>query len=773
MRTTKFWLLFGLAGLLNTAKAQDQPNFVLIYVDDLNYSGDALGGQEVETPNVSRITEAGVNFRNAHANGTICAPSRASMLTGIYPHNSGFYGYAMGANHWYQNEVLNSVTDIFAHFKNQGYAVYGTGKLFHGAVGPYQGSFTEYFQPPSDGPWAWDGESMQGGAPVLAIHPSMPPSFTAPVDGIAPLSDIPEIGNHTGWILSDGTPYFYESDENRDPLRDEVMRDYAVQKITQHDGSQPLFLSVGFSKPHLPFYLPKKYFDLHPIDEIVLPPILDNDLDDAPVASVNNRWNSEGNYRGYRDLLEASADSSDQQWWLKRHMQGYYAGVSFLDDMVGDVLDALDAAGMSDNTYIIYTSDHGYHLGDKTYIKKTTLYEEVTRVPFVISGPLAEENASVDIPVSQIDFYPTLTDLAGIPNPPHTTDGFSLRPLLENPDAESWEGPAVALCGTAADEAVPLFDAVKARHQHHSVRSETMRYTLYSSGEEELFDHAADPNEWFNLAGDADYAAEKAALRQDLIALVGPEVAVESPEGNNILKYGGFEQDFNGWIVLSQEGPGAASIQQDGQQTEGEKYALVSAGDFVSLINANVVFENGTIYTVLFDAKAETDDSGVQVVVQKNGDPDFENLFTQIISLDDSWQTYAATFEYEDPTQRFNNRIRFNFPPDVDVSIDNVRVGVGGLSTTERASEALSVKLFPNPGLTSGGEMNYALSGWPATGELRHIRVYNLSGKLVHSERAAGAAETGTLSLATLKAGVYFVQFSDSERTVTAKMVLE
>lgn len=773
MRNSKFWLLFGLAGMLNAVSAQDQPNFVLIYIDDLNYSGEALVGTGAETPNIGRIAESGVNFQNAHANGTICAPSRASMLTGIYPHNSGFYGYAMGANHWYQNETLSSVTDIFAHFKNQGYDVFGTGKLFHGAAAAFSGSFTQYYQAPTDGPWAWDGESMSGGSPAIAIHPSMPESFTQPVDGIAPLSDIPTIGNYTGWILSDGTPYMYESDEVRDPLRDELMRDYALLKINQHDGSQPFFLSIGFSKPHLPFYLPEEYFDLHPIEDIVLPPILDNDLDDAPVASVNNRWNSESNYTGYRNLLLASADSSDQQWWLKRHMQGYYAGVSFLDDLIGDVLDALDAAGLTENTYIILTSDHGYHLGDKTYIKKTTLYEEVTRVPFLISGPGVAENASTGVPVSQIDFYPTLTDLAGIPDPPHVTDGYSVRPLLENPAAGTWEGPSVALCGTAADESVALFDPVNAHHQHHSVRSETMRYTLYSSGEEELFDLSVDPNEWFNIAGDAAYAGEKDALRDELIAMVGTEADVEEPEGNNVLNYGGFEQDFNGWIVLSPQGSEVASIEEDGQQTEGEKYAKVSAGSFVSMINANCILEPGTTYTVLFDAKAETNDWGLQFVVQKHGNPDFSTLYSQIIGLSDSWQTYSATFEYEGADERFNNRIRFDFPPGEEVSIDNVRMAEGSLSSTDDLSQSVFVKLYPNPGAAGGGEISYELSGLAAQGGIRQIRVYNLSGKLVHSARAQSALSRGTLSVATLHPGVYFVQFSDSDRSVTAKLVLE
>lgn len=266
-------------------------------------------------------------------------------------------------------------------------------------------------------------------------------------------------------------------------------------------------LALGFMKPHTPLNAPRKYFDMFPEGALELPPFLAGDLDDCARALVEHRPYGFLMY----DLVMKGGEALWKQW-----LQAYLACVAFLDEQVGLVLDALAESPYRDNTIVVFTSDNGYHLGEKEYIFKDSLWEESSQIPLIVRAPgVAQKNTVCRTPVSLIDLYPTLTDLCDLPCQPHADthgcplDGHTLRPLLADPARGEWEGPPVALTSVRGDTGI-----------HHSVRSLTHRYTLCGNGEEELYDHCTDPHEWHNLAGESQHDRTKQELREGMMQLL-------------------------------------------------------------------------------------------------------------------------------------------------------------------------------------------------------------------------------------------------------------
>ncbi|MCP5118737.1 MAG: sulfatase [bacterium] len=277
--------------------------------------------------------------------------------------------------------------------------------------------------------------------------------------------------------------------------------------IVKKEHSKPFFLACGFYRPHLPWYAPRKYFDRFPEESITLPPFLENDLDDVPKSAIRN-------------LRDHDNVTSTGQW--RKAVAGYLACISYSDANVGRVLDALDSGPNRDNTIIVLWTDHGWQLGEKKHWRKFTLWERSCRVPMMFVGPgVTKANQRSRRTVELLDIYPTLVDLCGLPAKPDL-DGRSLRPLLENPKAK-WDKPAITSLGP----------------DKTSVRTERWRYTRYQDGEE-LYDHNADPNEWYNLAGKQEYSA----TRKRLASLFPKDVSRKkvkswrdlSPEEKNLVK---------------------------------------------------------------------------------------------------------------------------------------------------------------------------------------------------------------------------------------------
>ena len=487
----------------------DMTNVIIIICDDLNDSVEGMGGHEqAQTPNIDRLIDMGVQFTNAHANAPICGPSRASLWTGIYPSKTGYYGHNQQQNRWRNFPIMTDAITIMEHYNNNGYKLYGSGKVFHNGHEdnsvfnqPLDGG------PSSFGPFPWDGSTMHSwGKPQAFGHSIMPPNIRdSKWGGFAPLSEIPTVDDYTGWMKDWEEPwgFQYESEMDRGLMPDEITSIWVSEKLTEtHDN--PFFIVAGMNRPHTPRYAPKEFFDMFPLETIILPPYLENDLNDTPSILWENNYQSSALTRFLADSSET--DIGSEMWW-KKWVQSYLACVAFVDHQVGVILDSLENSQYADNTIVIFTSDHGYHMGEKNFLSKTTIWEESTRIPLVVYAPgVSVAGEKVAHPVSLIDIYPTLIDLSALPENPniggngYLLDGYSIRPFLENPINGTWNGPPVALNhlhgNVNPDDNIPSPIA----ENHHSVRSSRYRYTLTSDGEEEFYDHLNDPNEWNNLA---------------------------------------------------------------------------------------------------------------------------------------------------------------------------------------------------------------------------------------------------------------------------------
>ncbi len=511
-------------------------NVLFVVFDDLNDSVVRMGGHpQARTPNIERVMRRGIRFTNAQTNAPICGPSRASFLTGLYPHTSGLYGYEMFQNSWMQNPVLARRPTFMEHFRAHGYAVHGTGKVFHHRhekweVWDDEKGESRFGTRPNFGPYPWDGrqETLTWGYNGLG-HPSLPNTFTSD-DLFARLSDVPSfpadvprnVPGHTGWIL-DQKPYRYVGPNDRDPLPDEASARFAAGVIREaRSQRQPFMLCVGFVRPHAPLIVPDEYFDLFPLDDIELARSLPDDLADCAETlwkGTPDLWTESFGRDRYRKIMEGGGEDL-----LRRFTQAYLAAVAYADAQLGVVLDALEETKQLADTLVVVTSDNGFHMGEKEQVYKNTVWEEACRVPLVVSGPGLASGEECTRPVSLVDLYPTLTDYCDLPHPleeEQPLDGVSLRPLLADPASAEWTGPEIAVSALASNKPILRDTVARARDQHFSARSERYRYVLCRNDEEELYDHENDPFEWHNLAFDSTFSTVKEELREQLISITG------------------------------------------------------------------------------------------------------------------------------------------------------------------------------------------------------------------------------------------------------------
>ena len=499
-----------------------KPNVVFIVIDDLNDFVTGMGGHpQAKTPHMARLATTGVRFSRAYSNNPVCAPSRGSFFSGIYPHTSGLIHFGK----WYENEVLTSSRTLMEHFHAGGYQTLGTGKLLH-HWRPNQ--WDVHGHRANYGPFAYDGKRTVG-------HPSVPEPFRSigAVDGsFAPLSDVPRLPKtadapgHTGWVDRPRWDQIrhlrYDGPDDRDPMPDERCTAWALaqlERLAREGTDKPFLLGVGYLRPHTPLYAPKRFFDLFPLDEVQLPVIKPGDASDTHYKDV---YSPERKGPLHFRLLKESYPTIQEG--LRTYVRAYLACVAFVDEQVGKIVDAVDRSPFRDNTVIVLTSDHGYNMGEKDYLFKNSLWEESGRVPLIIRAPgVAKAGGVAGHPVSLVDIYPTLVDLCGLEgdtrkNPKGAPlDGHSLRPFLQDPEGGAWDGPDAALTVIKADGRPPT----KPHEHNYSVRTRRWRYILYNNGAEELYDHDADPCEWTNLAGDARWAEVKADLKATLFRMTG------------------------------------------------------------------------------------------------------------------------------------------------------------------------------------------------------------------------------------------------------------
>ena len=424
---------------------QAKPNVLFIAVDDLNDWVGCLGGHpQAITPNIDALARRGVLFSNAHCQGPICGPSRASLFSGKYVHSTGIYqqpgGKRMNEDHeHFRGHMLPE------YFASHGYETMACGKMVHGYL--HKNAFQSY------------GGKFDGFGP----KPKERFEYFLP--------DVPYSGTQTDWGA------FPDADEQ---MPDFKIASWAIKQLRKkHD--KPFFMGVGMFRPHVPFYVPQKWFDDFPLDKIQLPPVRDDDLADVPEIS---RLIHE--LPKYPNLEFLRKDDNKQ---FAKCVQAYLACTKFVDHQVGRVLEALDNSEYRENTLIVLLSDHGYHLGEKDRVSKHSLWEESTRVPLILAGSGIKNSSVCDRPVGLIDLYPTLVELCDLPKK-SSNEGLSLTPLLADPDSIWREGVLTTYA-----------------KGNHAVRGQRYRYIRYEDGSEELYDHSVDPNEWNNLAGNAAHAA--------------------------------------------------------------------------------------------------------------------------------------------------------------------------------------------------------------------------------------------------------------------------
>lgn len=438
-----------------TQAEDSKPNVLFIMMDDMcdwhNYLG---GNKQVITPNLDRLAARGVFFSNAYCGAPLSNPSRCSLLTGIPPYISGIYENTGSGNEWQDSPQVNSALSMPEQFKNNGYKTILSGKIYH--TKPTNAKLNQNWD---------DRTNMDGG------YGPWPSTTTYPNSGkwqnieewTGPDTDFPDVVNSKKII------------------------DFLGQS---HD--KPFFAAMGFYRPHTPYSAPKRYFDMYDADTLQVPANIPDDLDDIPTYAYNNFI--KGGI-SFHNMLSAG----DQSLWKER-VKAYMACVTFADDRIGMILDALDASPYADNTIIVMIGDNGFHLGQKKRWGKSALWREASHVPMLVVGT---KNGAIpsgkrcDAVVSLLDVYPTLNEICDFPAiTPQTVYGKSLQTLLENPSME-WDVPVVTayLPGNFA------------------IHSNDWSYIRYTNGTEELYS-TTDEDEFYNLAGDSQYDSVKEYMQQ-------------------------------------------------------------------------------------------------------------------------------------------------------------------------------------------------------------------------------------------------------------------
>ena len=444
-----------LGGCGRNRRSTPRPNILFISIDDLNDWIEPLGGHpQARTPSLTRFAAGAVNFTHSYCASPSCLPSRTALLTGVHCYNSGVY-----SNYQYWREVMPGAETLPQSFMANGYQTAGAGKIFH-----------------NDQP---DPPSWQDYYPSKEKH--MPDYFRPKPGATVSMPSFPNMYGAFDWSPID-IPF--------EDTGDCKSVDWVIRQL-RLDHGKPFFLACGIYRPHLPWYVPRGYFEMFPLETIRLPKVLENDLDDVGERAKEIAHRG-GSY--HQHVLEAG------QW--KNAVQGYLASITFADALVGRLLDALEASRYADNTIVVIWSDHGWQLGEKEHWRKFALWENVVRnvlmvkvpkgVPGLLQGAAGGRRCARI--VSLVDLYPTLLELCGLPRK-SGLDGHSLVPLLADPDSP-WDYPAIT-----------TYD-----YSEFSVRVEGWRYTRYIDDSEELYDHERDPEERTNLASDPKYAAVKKRL---------------------------------------------------------------------------------------------------------------------------------------------------------------------------------------------------------------------------------------------------------------------
>jgi choline-sulfatase len=447
MKRISFLTIAAIALALVPAYAAKKPNILFIAIDDQNdWIGHMGGHPMVKTPHLDALAASGTTFLNAHCQSPLCNPSRTSLMFGLRPTTTGIYGLQPAPR---QHKDLSERQSLVQHFASNGYLTCATGKIYH--MGTTAGGN------PKDREFDTIGKfGGIGSTPPKKLIPPTP------------------MGNHP---LMDWGVWPPDNDDTK--KGDYLVASWTIEQIRNAPADQPFFVCAGFFLPHVPCYATQQWFDLYPDDDSVLPKILAGDRDDTPRFSWYLHWK----------LPEPRLKWLRENNQSRNLVRSYLASTSFVDAQIGRIMKTLKETGRDKDTIIVVWSDNGYHLGEKDISGKNTLWDPSTRVPLIFAGPGITSGQRVTSPAELLDIFPTLVDLTNAPAR-NDLEGLSLVPQLRDSTTKR-ERPAITTHNQG----------------NHGIRSERWRYIHYADGSEELYDMAADPHEWRNLAAKPEHAA--------------------------------------------------------------------------------------------------------------------------------------------------------------------------------------------------------------------------------------------------------------------------
>ncbi len=476
--------------------AAPRPNVLFMMADDLNNSLGCYGHPLVKTPNLDKLAARGVRFQNAACQFPLCGPSRNSILTGLYPNSTGI----LTNSQLFRQTIPNHIS-LPQAFRRDGYFAARIGKLYHYGVPNSIGTNGH------DDPASWELELNPAGCDRLLEHSNI-------------FSLIP--GNFGGTLSWYASP---RPDEQHTDGLQAKDAEWVLERCAR-DKDRPFFLALGFFRPHTPYVSPEKWFQGYPEADMPVVQGVKEDQADLPAPAL-------GSYKKEQDKLTDD---------LRRQaVQAYFASISFMDAQAGKVLDALDRLGLADNTIVVFTSDHGYHLGEHGLWQKQSIFEESARVPLLIAGPGAKKGAVANTPVGLIDLYPTLAELCSV-RAPENLQGQSLAPILKDPDAKGrgWVLSQVVRGGGFKRQGASAATGDNGKRIFgYALRTDRWRYTEWDEGKagKELYDHEKDPKELTNLADKPEHADAQSKLADQLHAAVKTTFPANGetpkiPEGN-------------------------------------------------------------------------------------------------------------------------------------------------------------------------------------------------------------------------------------------------
>jgi iduronate 2-sulfatase len=464
------------AGAGARAGTEVRPNILFICVDDLRTQLGCYGHEQMKTPNIDRLAGQGVLFERAYCQFAICGPSRASVLSGMYPETSGIQD-----NSKEFRDALPDAVTLMQQFRIHGYETVGMGKIFHHMTATDPASWSRWEEIPGRGYFLPENIAYQKKRRAeLAAREAAGETFLP----------------HQKYVLTVG-PFSEAADADERLYPDGELASKAVKTLRGFQGSEkPWFLAVGFLKPHLPFIVPKKYWDLYDPETFRLP-------ENGTFPDGSPEWHTHNSFelRSYSDVPQQGPINDDI---LRRAIHGCYAACSFVDAQIGRVLDELESLKLDKNTVIVVWGDNGFHLGDNGIIGKDTNFEAAARCPLIVRASGMEPQRA-NRPVELVDLYPTLCELAGLPVPPQC-DGQNVF-------------------SKAADAAAFTMNQRKWNNPNggYAMRTDRYRYIRWLNPEggtvaEELYDYKQEPYEVRNLATNPEYKTILDKLRKQFDA---------------------------------------------------------------------------------------------------------------------------------------------------------------------------------------------------------------------------------------------------------------